>query len=608
MTRLHLPQFRELANYPEWTHIIVRAMAQIVDDHHITLIQTALTHASSHLHIPTDYAHWLNGDVLQVRARLETLREAVTHYGLFELSLAIDAWHKRLSESRALPCDEPVLCCGAGAVVDIELSAEELIQQLSKSGDPTLLLAQTRYPTGSVSSMADVVACLWQVARQTEKGLKPFIDSPDLENQLATLQTQDAVTTLGGAPAIMAETLQRIGVPTAVHWPYHSEMIGKYGQHPPYNKIPRVVFNGSDVKKDPFHEVNINRPVRRSFIFNLQAGSDLAGVPVLGDDRVIFRTRRYRLDNQPLSQIICVNHRQERYEFTPPPSWHPTEWPSIPLIGTATAGMRDNTYRMQFEIASDQALHNLAQQYRRLIWSGLQALDDPGWDDSGRAFWVQAISHQLTVLHGAGCQVYVELSGVPTFIANLREILRGRVHCIGINQTELAISTGHSPDRQNPAWVWPYGKGQSDTLLDRYYRACHLANYFETDLFVKGNDCSLYITQNCDEVRLQHIVKAILVAKMAVVGRLLDRAGARLVAQPSLAEKGFMSLLQFADALATDHDNPALCTSLVQHGYAVLGDHAVIAVPVPWPQEVQGVNPTGAGDTIASVVAALLPP
>ena len=71
-----------------------------------------------------------------------------------------------------------------------------------------------------------------------------------------------------------------------------------------------------------------------------------------------------------------------------------------------------------------------------------------------------------------------------------------------------------------------------------------------------------------------------------------------------------MALLQFAYDLARSYGEPDILNQIVHDGYCCARDgleFSVVVVPVLWPEEVQQVNPAGAGDTIAGVVGALLP-
>jgi hypothetical protein len=138
-----------------------------------------------------------------------------------------------------------------------------------------------------------------------------------------------------------------------------------------------------------------------------------------------------------------------------------------------------------------------------------------------------------------------------------------------------------------------------------------LVECFGTDVFIKGNECSLYITRSSDIARLREIVSVILLAKLVVVSSLLERAGSLVDIKPSLAEKGFMAFLQFVRDFAElfgGKDALDLMKQMFRQGYGAdnMGFSCVV-VPVLWPEEVQRVNSAGAGDTISGIVAALLP-
>lgn len=601
-------KFQRLPSYQTWTDSISGNLAYAVDRANITRIQSMLGQTLQNI-TPRDFRSWIFSDILHPGQILENLHQAMCTLTLFELITAIDGWHQRLLESLRILEEqkERVLCCGPGAVEDRELPADSFIRRFGID-EKIRAAAKMRKPDGSVKDKADVIAFLWQVARQPGQGLKPFLDDPELRNEFEKVFNAFAHISrpeLGGAQFHMARANRRIGIETDVTWVYHPQPVAEFVRRAAdIASIHRVVVETNNrVGRWPFDNSESDRPHRQSYILKITPAMDVAGVEAIGSDRVIFRMRRYCTNDWDLFETTL---KCSKGEIKKPFSWQPQEWPSLPLIGHVHVDRKRN--KMEFHAAGEKVLTNLVQEYKykRIIWNGLATLDDPGFDEKDRQILVDEIVHQFEILSSKGAQIYLEISGVPKYPELIQQIVADKATCVGINQTELVQLTSKSP-----VLAWPNPSQHSESLLERCHRGIRLAKYMRTDVFIHANECSMYITPSPDQTRLKRIVLAMLVAKLVVVEQLLNRAKLHQpVGQPSLSEKGFMALLQFAHDFARFRDDQRLLDQIMHHGYFCAqngSDYSVAIAPVPWPEEVQQVDPTGAGDTIAGVVAALLP-
>ncbi len=455
----------------------------------------------------------------------------------------------------------------------------------------------------------DVLTALHAAAIQPGRGLKPFLGNPELSQTFIGLFddfVSAASTEIGGAQAFMASGNSHLGIKADIAWPYHPRQLLKYGTLTPWNRINRVVMDESyQLHVLPFSSREAGRPHKRSFIVALSTGHVIAGVEAAGNDRLIFRMRRYSSEKEPLHEFHLICHQGQTIHK--PGTWYPNEWPSLPLLGQLKVGQG----KAIFQAANATFLQKVAGQYPRLVWSGLQAIEDPGYTTQERALLVKEITYQMEVLCQAGVKIFIELSGVPRDVTLIRDLIAGRATFVSINQTEL--------DHWTNSWevkealhlqAWPVPTGRPESLLERHQRGVYLAQFLNTDVFVHGNECSFYITRAADKKRLQCIVLAILAAKLAVIAQLLERTNTRQIQRPDLADKGFMALLQFAYDFAQSRDMPEALFEIMNNGYyaaATENEYSFVIVPVPWPEEVHDVNPTGSGDTIAGVAAALLP-
>lgn len=605
---------RRFYNYQKWTDTITSYLAFTVDSENIDRLQSSARRVLGPSNVPSDFKSWIESDILNIGKALEDLHDAVGELGLEGLSRTIDLWHRRMVGCLKTEWYSPVIVVGPAPVADVVLPADVFLKKFAT--DPLKATAATRRPVDVAADEADIIAFLQQAARQPGISLKPFVDDPYLrvclEKIIDSIETSGKSLVLSGAPTIMAYACRLLRIPADVLWHYHPQRVARHGDDEPLSLVQRVVIrDGEQFEVKPFRSFDLRRPHRQSIIINLAAGMDVAGVQARGSDRVIFRQRRPSTNDWDLHQVVI---KCSAGTIGKPSSWQLAEWPALPLIGSVEAVSKDQRNSMTFTVAGDHVLGLLSDSsegdYGKFVWTGLQALEDPGWDDNARDILADEVKHQFDFLKDCA-QIYVEFSGVPKDPSLMMDICKGRVSCIGINSTELLQLTSQGTKENNPVWVWPNPALQPESLLARYHRAIRLADYMETDVLVHGNECSFYVTRRHERRRLERIVSALLTAKLAVVANLLHRSGkTSAVEQPSLAEKGFMALLQFACDFARSNSNMDLFHQLMTNGYLCARDDSefsVAVVPVLWPEEVQQVNPTGAGDTIAGVAAALMP-
>jgi ADP-dependent phosphofructokinase/glucokinase len=167
--------------------------------------------------------------------------------------------------------------------------------------------------------------------------------------------------------------------------------------------------------------------------------------------------------------------------------------------------------------------------------------------------------------------------------------------------------------------IWP------ESPYQRYQRALHFARTFNLEwLYVHSEDLNLVVRRDASKDELSDQRDALLLAKLAVPKAIVVRSlpaeevpkwEAKVV--PTLAEKGFISLIlfayEYAQAEAANEDQfEKIFRSLVLKGYHCRqpGEeepYSVIAVPVVWPEMPDNINTVGAGDMSSALVRALTP-
>jgi hypothetical protein len=603
-------KFASFSSHKDFTDDLVNRLSAAIDPATIALIESAQNAALAALS-PLDLQAWLSTDLLAPAARLGALQSAVRTLGYSVLGDTTEAIHARLLASMDLSVPGPTLSWGSGAVEDFEIPADVFLDQLQRrlcKADFANLLVEAKghKPGSALHCRADLIAALWQVARQPGSGLKPFIDDPALRKEISDIFSTHATSRrLGSAPVNMARAALDGDITANVTWPFQPDEVARYAL-----AAQRLVCTASGFETYPFVDPMAFAPRRISYIFTVRSGMDVANVAAAGPDRLIGRMRRFATPGSPPGPINIWAGGKLMLRTHVPDDWDlgPDEWPSLPLLGR----FNDTGPGYVFESASDDALRAIARSHRSILFNCAGVFDDPGLSAAGRDILAALVCAQLKVLADEGAQIFMELSSVPVDPTVVQRLAQSGVSCVGINQTELVDLTSRTNPQLNPNFAWP--ATPAAPLLDRFHRIRVLSDFLGADVFCHGNECNLYLARGGALPALRRLADALLLSNVAVISWFLGLAGATGMSRPALAEKGLMSLTQFARDLTAAYlpldQVPDAMQEFMASGIFRLPGRAeltCLAAPVLWPEEVQAVNTTGGGDIVSAIVGTHLP-
>lgn len=599
------------------------------------------------------------------------------------LSMLIEEWNRRLRLSLHQDVLRERILCGFSAFIDVvyTLEPDEFILWVtddvnrnlgegpSKTTEDIIAMAKERafgsnnskpgLLTKEIGAPLEMLAALLQAMRHPREEWKPFLKVSQvagrdvMEQLMLDRQLWDKVRDyvhsrsesgavkfrMGGASGNMAHVLSRLGLDTTGVWIYHSSRMAD--DSPDGLKRLRFIpdhIESSSAKIPGHYSVDMGEheddPVRRSFVFDFRKGDKLCGESAEEDARVIFNAPYY-LSNKPKpwKRLILRTRRTgeeiEDFEVGGADSaLGDSGWPFIPVF--ASRYFEGDT--LVIELANDEHMHRLAEQFDYFMLGGIQAISDkfhdlskrePGGRSSEpivRTFIKHALRGQLDTLIKHGVVIHWEIGGIksPRQLDELAEIAKGRVRSAGLNDGELETITNGLAFQQTRYFLHiPAKQGK---MLTRYDRAVYLARQLDLDeLYVHCSDADFIVRRRTTRGALRQEIAITLFAKGVVLLALLQRSVENWQnyirnqeVPPVLKADGFIALLQLAEGLAKRHfrNNRELerrtFEDVIRSGYYYERnpeDYSVMVIPVMWPDIQTPFSVAGAGDFTSSVVA-----
>lgn len=348
-------------------------------------------------------------------------------------------------------------------------------------------------------------------------------------------------------------------------------------------------------------------PIRPSFIFEIEEGTELFGVKAKKTDRNAYIVRKPFIPNgnnqiekwEIYSQDSKLIDRGEITDFFPYPR-----------------GFLEKRYykdKIILTYLSDESIKRLALRMNYLILGGLK-LDSLGNNEVDKAF-----IRQLKVLASEGVKIHIELSGKPRdfkksnyFVNNLKGVVRS----VSLNGDEL-ISVSEILE-------YPIRYQFSVSAnSDRYARAIWLAEKMGLDrLYVHSNDLDFVIRSNASMGDMLLELHATNLAKLIVVIELLKRMGRDLndygeALSVGPLSKGVIQFIELAwqlgikEASYYDFLTPGELEDVIKYNFnkilsykyyiPKLGNYSVAMIPVWWPQKIEDLITIGAGDITGAI-------
>jgi len=487
-------------------------------------------------------------------------------------------------------------------------------------------------PDRNPQNVNDALACLIDTINDPSKQGKFYPDPATLNTILNAAQqaglSQDRF--LGGAAGNMAYVLSQMGVEVHIHCPYHSGQL-RWNELDPSARY--LEFNHNRYQSIPADPGDPNLPCKITVGFQSAPGWSFSQLNIQATQpgRALFIGRHPTLNPQHRQwNDVEVNWQGQNYPWNGPWQNDREVWPHPTVLGS----WRVNGQTLEIIPADDALVTQLAQGERYDV----ALLKDVGALLRCNEL-EQARKTQLDELRRSQIPIHVEIS--PRFnFAFLRHLIsnspfgNASYWSAGLNPDELLDITdqGMQPSNYNNFQVDPYLFPKStvrESLLQRFVRGLHLLKLLKLDwIYVHGNelDIAIWRKEACDQIEQLgtntggKLRDAMLLAKAAVVAAMIVREpsprlqqliNSRLAQGSALAVKGFWALLSFAQQFSEWTANrygsskQNVYQDLLDNGFYELGnDFGVAVAPVFWPDEVQFLNATGAGDYSSAVVAA----
>lgn len=524
----------------------------------------------------------------------------------------------------------------------------------------------------------DVMAKVFDLFRRPNEGLKPYLENKGVRDLLQEYFDQERVESnrprcqLGGSSAIQAGTLSNLPgqIVDAIFYYYPATSLGFSDLLPGVNraeltaegwktklsfdnfdpKHPRRVSyilsirdrTGSQNSRNLVEEVNCCPSCGQEILKKKNDWNNYPYIPLSGEKikacgsgRIILGSRRYTSDQRYWQRFelwkcgkrIATIEENEKQRASNSNNPENLEWPSIPLFGWKKRSSNEKAY--QFNLARETHLKQIAKTYSLILLDGLKPLVDRQLSVTNRRILRDEVASQIHSLRNyeKKLNIHLEFSASPDqeTVEILRMLIGAGVNTLGLNPTELEEITSMGPEDGHSTENSFFHKrvpSRPETLLERYLRGQHLFDCLpELDwLYIHGNEIDIEIHRKTNEEALRENVKAILLAKILVCLQLLKRSHIEwdeVTKEPfTIAEKGFLSLFEFAHDLSRDETrhldgiqrevkSERIFRKIADDGYYLRPDQtAVIAVPVVWPRITQMATLSGAGDITSGVRAA----
>lgn len=448
--------------------------------------------------------------------------------------------------------------------------------------------------------------------------MKPVVNTYELRQAIRDARDFPLVPDqpgLGGAAAIIAETLAQLGIDACVYSMYHSEDQASRFDSRIGTQWLSLTANGPAYSQ-ACQSGQRDHPTRWTYALAYPQGLTLQSrnVSAQRTDRTLLVMRPY-CGSLPVASFEVQNAAGATISRD---SLRSPEWKSLAgFVTWSSGGASGSDLEIRFSPAPVVADLGRHYHYGILNAPGLGQLQNPSDRET------QALLEQVRELKNAGVSLHMEISGgadpARHTIAPFTAALGGLVQSMGINDEELAqiAQTPGYPRRG-------ISRPPVSSTLDIYQRYVHALRLAETlgleRLYVHATDVDLVLRKGVSEAALQQEVQATLFTKGAVIVSILLRNGRDPRTYPlpaALYHEGFRRLIELAwqfsrqrfpgrqQSVVTQRKD--LFQQIVKTGYYLAqgkAEYSVAIVPVMWPEALQlqpDLNTTGAGDICSGV-------
>ena len=465
-------------------------------------------------------------------------------FGASQLFPLVNAtWHSRLSkdlEYRALEPPQEAILCAFGQVEDNVVKQDGLKAFLQWSRrqpgfdvhkvNHFLTSWGTTEPSKNIKDVNEAVASILYCL--THRGGKVTITNADLRTtirqEINRLGQRGLVKKcLGGAPAIISDTLAQLGMPRVhLHTMYHSDAMAC---------LHRGQSLRLDLNPNPPQPICVNQPdqfqvggntyphpTRSSYIFAYKQGHTIKvgnqSFTAIRDDRIILRSYGYIGDHeaqwtQVQMKLLC-NGQPTQWLNGPPVD--KDEWPFFP--GFVRWEVKNHV--LGIECLDESGIKQIRNHdYVILNAPGFLQRSDPL--DSMEA---ESLHQQFQWLADGPARIHLEISGgadpAQDRIQPFAQAVKGLIQSVGINDGEL-LQVTELQDYDPPVTV----RGGTSEIYHRYERALRLAQELELErLYVHGNDVDLLLRREGSAGDMRAEIQADLFVKGIVVLAVLQRS------------------------------------------------------------------------------------
>ena len=630
---------------------------------------------------PADLAAFIRDQILPPRSYLSRLKEIRDKFSHSVIQNMVDKWHKALDDvvhsllrEKDCPIYPPILC-GFNFVQDtiIYLKDEEMWVKLKRAVAQfdNNYVKHTEETPPSEWQLGHVLAAVLKVIREPGAAGKYYPGAHVLEQLAQIAGNLPSKQLLGGAAGNMAYVLAHLGFHIDLHGPYFSSEL-------PWHELPiqqaehvrwiefiqegnsfTAIKLGQLIKKEQDEITPFKRTIGFQIIPGWQSQDpDLGTIEPRSANRALFiggaelanqqprpwkELCLYPIDGDPITIKVDSQGHMVDGEQQLDTSLGERGWPYWFVFGNP----KRKEDKWTLYLAKQKSLSKLAREgdYGCALLGGIGYVGNPLFKDhlskketkssiDEPLHW--GLKKQLDRLREEGIPLHTELS--PGFhLAFLKWLIGDQKPSgwsAGINTDDLMTITG-KPERSRITFdnevecrpfFHPKPEGR-EPLLSRLLRAQHLASELNLDwLYVHGIELDLAVVRrhnSSPSIDLGTLRNAMLLAKIAVIAAMNIRAeipheDLEKLAPYSLAEKGFLSLMEFA------HDYAKWCSArvggssrfeeqvrkqLVEQGFHNASttdglDYDIVVAPVMWPKLAEEVSVTGAGDYTSAVTAA----
>lgn len=344
-------------------------------------------------------------------------------------------------------------------------------------------------------------------ADNKSKGGKSVVDSKPLRRAIVAGDPAFPTdrTSLGGAPAIISNTLSQLGITANFYAIYHSkEMEGFFCENTGW-----LDSNSPDLSSVPAScNGRSAHPTRYGYALAYHEGKYpdffFGGITARQSDRHLLVLKpSFKLhESRPWNTWSIDGVDQQTSDLAS------YEWPNRTAF--LTWGISGDHLAMTQVNA--ELLTSLGKTYQYVILSAPQ-LGDLKTDDDFQTPNMQLLFSQLQTLHKAGACIHLELSGeaVGESLTTFAKFLSATVDSVGINSDELPGYARIASQDQGCLAI-------EDPIKRRYAEALTLARGLGVSrLYVHGNDYDIIIRQTVDLESLRKDASGDLFAKAVVL-------------------------------------------------------------------------------------------